>query len=109
MTNTYVIGDIHGRSKLVDQLLRELPWDPDNDKIVILGDLIDSGDDATGVFERVMKLARDNPNVVVLRGNHEQMLLDCLDYGEYQWLIPDNGGLATLTAYGIDLMTLEDV
>ena len=49
--------------------------------------------DAPGVFERIMKLASDNPNVVVLRGNHEQMMLDCLDYGDLQWLIPENGGL----------------
>jgi serine/threonine protein phosphatase 1 len=108
MTNTYVIGDVHGRSGLVDQLLRDIPWDPQRDKIVFLGDLIDRGDDAPGVIDRVMKLVRENPNVVVLRGNHEQMLLDCLDYGEYQWLIPDNGGLATLKAYGIEPDGLED-
>ncbi len=109
MTSTYVIGDVHGRPLLIDQLLRDVPWDPQRDKIVFLGDLIDRGNDAPGVVERVMKLARENPNVVVLRGNHEQMLLDCLDYGEYQWLIPENGGLATLAAYGIELVDLEDV
>src|SRR5215813_4908364 len=106
---TYVIGDIHARPNLVDQLLRDVPWDKKRDKIVFLGDLIDRGPDAPGVVETVMKLAAGNPNVVVLRGNHEQMLLDCLDYGDLQWLIPENGGLSTLSAYGFDLSELTDV
>jgi serine/threonine protein phosphatase 1 len=106
---TYVIGDIHGRSRLLDQLLRDVPWDPERDKIVFLGDLIDRGYDAPGVIERVMELQESSPNVVVLRGNHEQMLLDCLDYGDPQWLIPENGGIATLVAYGMTLSDLDEI
>ena len=106
---TYVIGDIHGRLKLLDQLISNVPWDVDHDKLVFLGDLVDRGDEAPGVVERVMALVKANPNIVVLRGNHEQMLLDCLDYGDLQWLIPENGGLATLEAYGFELDQLKDV
>ena len=97
---TYVVGDIHGRSGLLDQLERDVPWDMKSDKIVFLGDLIDRGDDAPGVVDRVMRYARENPSVVVSRGNHEQMFLNCLDHGDAQWLIPENGGPATLEAYG---------
>jgi serine/threonine protein phosphatase 1 len=107
--STYVIGDIHGRSKLLDQLLQNVPWDVTTDKLIFLGDLIDRGNDAPGVVNRVMDLVRTNPNVVVLRGNHEQMLLECLDFGDLQWLIPENGGLATLSAYGFELEQLKDV
>jgi serine/threonine protein phosphatase 1 len=106
---TYVIGDVHGRPNLIEQLIKDIPWDVKRDKIVFLGDLIDRGPDAPGVVELVMKLSQQNPRVVVLRGNHEQMLLDCLDYGDLQWLIPENGGLATLTGYGIELSEIEDV
>lgn len=106
---TYVIGDVHGRPHLLDQLIQNVPWDIRSDKIVFLGDLIDRGPDAPGIIDRVMKMANDNPNVIVLRGNHEQMMLDCLDYGDLQWLIPENGGLATLTGYGFDLDRLQDV
>jgi serine/threonine protein phosphatase 1 len=106
---TYVIGDIHGRSWLLDRLIADLPWDVKVDKIVFLGDLIDRGKDAPGVVARIMDLKRNNANVVVLRGNHEQMMLDTLDYGDIQWLIPENGGLATLEAYGNDLSDLASV
>jgi serine/threonine protein phosphatase 1 len=109
LRSTYVIGDIHGRSWLLDQLIADLPWDVRSDKIVFLGDLIDRGSDAPGVVDRIMHLRRNNPNVVVLRGNHEQMLLDTLDYGDFQWLIPENGGLATLEAYGNSLSELTSV
>lgn len=106
---TYVIGDIHGRPNLLNQLIRDVPWDVTRDKIVFLGDLIDRGIDAPGVVEKIMELSARNPNVVALRGNHEQMMLDCLDYGDLQWLIPENGGLATLAGYGFDLESLRDV
>lgn len=107
--STYVIGDIHGRLKLLDQLLENVPWDLAHDKLVFLGDLIDRGNNAPGVVNRVMELVRANPKIVVLRGNHEQMLLECLDFGDLQWLIPENGGLATLSAYGFELEQLRDV
>jgi len=108
-TATYVIGDVHGRSRLLDQLLRDVPWNIQTDKIVFLGDLIDRGNDAPGVIDRVMEIQAASPNVVVLRGNHEQMLLDCLDYGDPQWLIPENGGIATLASYGITLSELNEI
>src|SRR5215210_7378078 len=106
---TYVIGDIHGRLNLLEQLIENVPWNMEQDKIIFLGDLIDRGSESPGVIERIMRLAKENPNVVVMRGNHEQMLLDCLDYGDLQWLIPENGGLATLTSYGFNLSDLQDV
>jgi serine/threonine protein phosphatase 1 len=106
---TFVIGDIHARPELLDQLIRDVPWDIKTDKIILLGDLIDRGPDAKTVVERVMEMIEDNPNMVVLRGNHEQMLLDCLDYQDLQWLIPENGGLRTIESYGFDLHELEDI
>lgn len=108
-SRTYVIGDVHGRSHLVDQLLRDVPVDIEKDKIVFLGDLIDRGEDAPGVIDRIMSLSDLNPNIVTLRGNHEQMLLDCLDFGDIQWLIPENGGIATLISYGNDPEQIEDI
>lgn len=107
--STYVIGDVHGRYRQLKQLEREVPWDLETDKIVFLGDLIDRGDGIREVVDEVIRLQSRNPNVVALRGNHEQMLLDCLDFGDLSWLIPENGGQETIAQYGCPLHTLREI
>jgi len=107
--STYVIGDVHGRYQQLRQLERDVPWDLATDKIVFLGDLIDRGDEIRQVVSEVMRLRLVNPNIVVLRGNHEQMLLDCIDYGDLSWLIPENGGQETIEQYGCPLHTLNEI
>lgn len=107
--STYVIGDVHGRFSQLQQLERDVPWDLEKDKIVFLGDLIDRGDGIREVVDEVIKLQTRNPNVLALRGNHEQMLLDCLDYGDLSWLIPENGGQETIAQYGCPIHTLGEI
>jgi serine/threonine protein phosphatase 1 len=99
---TFVIGDVHGRYELLLQLLKDVPWDVKRDKLVFLGDLIDRGEDSCGVVEKVIELQRNNPEVIVLRGNHEQMMLDFFEYCDPQWLVEENGGRTTLSDYGVE-------
>lgn len=97
---TFVVGDIHGRCAQLLNLLDMLPRDPKTDTLVFLGDLIDRGADAPGCVEHVLKLCRENPeNVVCLRGNHEQMLMDFLDGSSNIWLTPVTGGERTFEQY----------
>jgi serine/threonine protein phosphatase 1 len=97
---TFVIGDIHGRSAQLNDLLEMVPRDAASDTLVFLGDLIDRGADAPGVVSRVLELKRENPErVVCLRGNHEQMLLDLVDEGASIWLSPVSGGERTFEQY----------
>lgn len=107
--STFVIGDIHGRYSQLKQLERDVPWDLEKDTIVFLGDLIDRGEQIREVVDEVIRLRSRNPSLVTLRGNHEQMLLDCVDFGDLSWLIPENGGQETIAQYGCPLHTLEDV
>ncbi len=97
---TFVIGDIHGRRSQMDSILRMIPRDPAVDSLVFLGDLIDRGADAPGVVTDVMALQAEQPErVVTLRGNHEQMLLDCIDEGAWIWFAPKTGGTRTYEQY----------
>src|SRR6266851_853874 len=101
----YVIGDIHGRSDLLDRLTgaiaRDLEAAPADDCLTVtIGDYIDRGPDSRGVLDR---LAR-NPfptEFVALKGNHEALfemfLRDPSVAGHWRRL----GGLETLHSYGV--------
>jgi len=97
---TFVVGDIHGRRAQLDCLLKVLPRDEASDTLVFLGDLIDRGPDAPGVVCDVLELQRMNPErVIVLRGNHEQMMLDFIDDDSRLWLAHVTGGDQTFQQY----------
>lgn len=96
-----VIGDVHGCAALLERLLGKLPagW-----PVLCVGDVIDRGENSRETIE--MLLAR--PEITVIRGNHEDMLLEFLknpiEHGR-SWL--RFGGLQTLASYGIGGVTLN--
>ncbi len=104
MTNILTIGDIHG---CLDQLRRlvelcEQEAGPQRSKFIFLGDYIDRGPDSRGVIEFLINFQKWSPNqIICLRGNHEQLLLDAIEGedAEINWL--SNGGQATLRSYGV--------
>lgn len=65
------IGDVHGQSRALDDLLNILSLTQE-DTLIFLGDLVDKGPDPVGVVRRVGQL-RDQADRIVLnlRGNHE--------------------------------------
>src|SRR5438128_5802137 len=97
---TYVAGDVHGRLNQLKALIGSLDYDPKIDRLVFLGDLIDRGEDSPGVVNYVLELQAESPNLICLRGNHEQMLLDLIEFGDLLWLVPENGGALTIAQYG---------
>jgi serine/threonine protein phosphatase 1 len=99
--STFVIGDVHGRRAQLRHLLSNIPREAGRDSLVLLGDLIDRGEDITGTVADVIELQRSSADgeVVCLRGNHEQMLLDFLDEGAPLWLHPAVGGQHTFGQY----------
>jgi serine/threonine protein phosphatase 1 len=106
-SRTLVIGDVHGCLAQLEALLdHAAPGGPD--LVVFLGDLIDRGPDSARVISRVVALRRTS-RVVVIMGNHEQMMLEARDSHEKHrdWLL--NGGDATLRSYGGVRGTLRDV
>ena len=73
----YVIGDIHGRSDLLDEVIQEIGQDlvdnpPDNAIVVTLGDYVDRGPDSRGVLDRLARNPFPIP-YVALKGNHEEL------------------------------------
>jgi serine/threonine protein phosphatase 1 len=99
---TLVVGDIHGKLALFNQLLDEMEYRPEKDRLVLIGDLVDRGEDSRGVVERAIELRTAAPErVTVLRGNHEEMMLDWIKdpEGPQAELWYYNGGIETLRSY----------
>jgi serine/threonine protein phosphatase 1 len=104
----YVVGDVHGRLDLLDQLLAEIERDVEREParkslLVFLGDLIDRGPDSQGVIERLRNYRHDRLRPYFIAGNHEEVLLRLLA-GERgilgSWL--KYGGSECLRSYGVD-------
>ncbi len=111
-TRIYAIGDIHGRSDLLDALQRKMLDDAavEAGKSVVqifLGDYVDRGSDSKGVVDWLLRPPPEGWERICLKGNHEATLLDFLDEpGIFsQWR--HYGGLETLHSYGVDLKSLR--
>lgn len=106
----YVIGDIHGRFDLLDQVIDAIHRDVQayggNSLIVILGDYIDRGPDSRGVIERLSS----NPfpgYFFALKGNHEDLMETFLRQPESGSYWRQLGGLETLYSFGIEVEPLR--
>lgn len=104
----YAIGDIHGCDAQFARLLDLIDADhagrpPKRQMIVLLGDLVDRGPDSAGVVERALRLSQSRPDVRLIAGNHEELLLMSCD-GDAQALrvFARHGGRETALSYGID-------
>lgn len=106
-------GDVHGHLDLVDAILRKTQVRaqllPERRHVIVsLGDLVDRGPDSAGVIARLMG-GVPGCEVVVLRGNHETLMLDFLagSPAATPWL--SWGGLETLQSYGVETKGLDIV
>jgi serine/threonine protein phosphatase 1 len=101
------VGDIHGCLAAFDDLLNWVQPTP-QDVIVALGDFVDRGPDTSGVLDRLIEL-RSRLNLICMRGNHEQMMVEAHTRGRPElrmWL--GVGGMQALQSYGV-AATLADV
>lgn len=69
-----VIGDIHGCSKTLKELINKIGLSK-TDKLIFVGDYIDRGVDSGGVIDFILDLKSNGYSIVTLRGNHEENLI----------------------------------
>lgn len=101
MSRAFAIGDIHGCAKTFRKLLfDEIGLQP-ADELYCVGDYIDRGPDSKGVIDLIVFLRQQGYTIHTLRGNHEQMMLDCLADKSHlnNWF--KNGAEATLNSFNI--------
>ena len=75
MSNIWVIPDIHGNLKTLEELIRGQLKPSKEDLLYFLGDYIDRGPDSKGVIDFLIKFQEDGYRTRFLKGNHEDYLL----------------------------------
>jgi len=100
------IGDIHGCEVALDALLAAVGPTAD-DTIYILGDVVDRGPNTRLAVDMLLQLRQDCRLVLVL-GNHEEMMFDAMhsDPVLEAWL--SFGGQQTLESYGGSFSRIPD-
>jgi len=97
MPVTAVIGDVHGCIRTLDKLINEIEKRFSDVQYISLGDIIDRGPGICDVLRLFMEMQK-NGKLTLLRGNHEDVLIDFADksndYNHQNWLT--YGGRETL-------------
>jgi serine/threonine protein phosphatase 1 len=101
----YAIGDVHGCSSALEQLLISIEahlaaFPSSRPILVFLGDYIDRGPTSRQVIDQLI-LLREHREVIFLKGNHESYLLEFLKQPAILPYWSEYGGLDTLRSYGI--------
>ena len=101
----YVIGDIHGRCDLLDELILAIEEDDAQvgqaeTTIIFLGDLVDRGPESARVIETARQWGKRR-KVRYLAGNHEEMFLQSFEDKEMLRHFLKHGGRETVLSYGI--------
>ena len=101
----YAVGDVHGRSDLLERLLAAIDADCEQRPvrrpiIVFVGDYIDRGPKSRNVLDLLLRWQQSH-EAIFLRGNHEtflqRFLADPRSLDEWRRY----GGLETLLSYGL--------
>jgi CRISPR-associated protein Cas6/Cse3/CasE subtype I-E len=76
----YVVADVHGFYSILKQELQDKGFFDDTEahKLIICGDLFDRGKEAVALQDFILELMQKD-EVILIRGNHEDLLLQMLE------------------------------
>lgn len=97
MPATYVIGDIHGALKALQQLITRIA-PKEEDTLIFLGDYVDGWSESAEVITYLMEL-EEHYHCIFIKGNHDAWCESWLHgiMPEASWL--RNGGQATVNSF----------
>lgn len=92
---TFVIGDIHGAHKALQQCLELSSFNYDSDLLICLGDVCDGWPETREAIDELLRIK----NLVYITGNHDTWAAQWMETREADesWL--NQGGLATIASY----------
>lgn len=83
----YVVGDVHGHLRQLQEQLSELAFDPECDRLFCLGDIVDRGPDSAAMIDLI-----DQQVYFSILGNHEAMMIAGFEDPDSAALHAANGG-----------------
>ncbi len=101
MNRLFAISDIHGCFKPFYELIVNSVKLKKSDKLILLGDYIDRGDQSKEVIDFIIELSRNGFKITPLKGNHEVMLCDAYRDPAMTYLWMMNSGDSTLVSFGV--------
>ncbi len=104
MKRTFVIGDIHGGLKALQQVLQKAAATK-NDTLIFLGDYVDGWSESAQVINYVISLSKQQA-CIFIKGNHDLWCEEWLRSGATNstWLL--HGGKETVSSYA-DVDTIK--
>jgi len=99
MNNKWVIGDLHGGLKGLEQLLERAPIRKE-DELIFLGDYVDGWSDSAELVSRLLELEQQY-NCVFIKGNHDLFCYNWLAKGEADEVWLKHGGAGTINSYAL--------
>lgn len=104
-TRLYVIGDIHGRADLLEEMLGLIHEDLHGASVqsaveIYLGDYVDRGSNSRDVIDMLLGTPVADQRICLM-GNHDQIFLNFMNEPNViaSWM--ELGGLETLLSYGL--------
>jgi serine/threonine protein phosphatase 1 len=94
---TFVIGDIHGAFKALQQIMELAPIQK-NDRLIFLGDYVDGWSESARVIQYLVELSHQY-NCIFIRGNHDTWCETWLDTNSANSEWEFHGGKTTQKSY----------
>ena len=112
MNRLLAIGDIHGEYDKLKQVLDKANYNENNDKLILIGDYIDRGNQSKKVIQLVKELV--NTGAIALKGNHEDMAYNYIQKlqetkNNNRDIYFMNGGKKTLNCYSNTEQFVQDI
>jgi serine/threonine protein phosphatase 1 len=94
----FVISDIHSAYTPMIKALNEAGFNVNNSdhKIVLCGDLFDRKDESFAVYNWAVDMI-NRDKLIYVKGNHETLVMDCIDRGYYKRHDHSNGTFKTIS------------
>jgi serine/threonine protein phosphatase 1 len=97
MKKTFVVGDIHGGLKALQQLLDGITITK-NDTLIFLGDYVDGWSDSANTVDFLINLKKEF-SCIFIKGNHDVWCEDWLRTGKADSTWVFHGGQSTINSY----------